>query len=92
MIMAPGGGAYFLVCMVYFKAYSLTVAKISIAIVMIDALEYYKNINPLGLSDNYSFAVLSTSVMNCHTSVESRGGSGVNILKFSTSPAQQNRE
>lgn len=59
---------------------------------MIDALEYYKNINPLGLSDNYSFAVLSTSVMNCHTSVESRGGSGVNILKFSTSPAQQNRE
>ena len=38
---------------------------------MIDAREYYKNINPLGLSDNHSFAVLSTSAMNCHTSVES---------------------
>ena len=33
------GGAYFLVCMVYLKAYSLTVAKITIAIVMIDARE-----------------------------------------------------
>ena len=28
------GGAYFLVCMVYLKAYSLTLAKINIAIVM----------------------------------------------------------
>ena len=46
----PGGGAYFLVCMVYLKAYSLTVAKITIAIVMIDAREYYKNINPLVLA------------------------------------------
>ena len=43
---SAGGGAYFLVCMVYLKAYSLTVAKITIAIVMIDAREYYKNINP----------------------------------------------
>ena len=72
MIMArEGGGAYFLVCMVYLKAYSLTVAKITIAIVMIDAREYYKNINPLGLNDNYSFAILSTSVMTYHTSVGS---------------------
>ena len=70
MIMARWG-AYFLVCMVYLKAYSLTIAKITIAIVMIDAREYYKNINPLGLSDNYSFAIFSTSVMNCHTSVGS---------------------
>ena len=62
---------YFLVCLVYLKAYSLAVAKITIAIVMIDAREYYKNINPLGLSDNHSFAILSTSVMKCHTSVES---------------------
>ena len=61
------GGAYFLVCMVYLKACSLTVAKITIAIVMIDAREYYKNINPQGLSDNYSFAILSASVMICHT-------------------------
>ena len=67
----PGGGTYFLVCMVYLKAYSLTVAKITIAIVMIDAREYYKNINPLGLNDNYSFAILSTSVMTYHTSVGS---------------------
>ena len=34
-----GGGAYFLVRMVYLKAYSLTVAKITMAIVMIDARE-----------------------------------------------------
>ena len=80
------GGAYFLVCMVYLKAYSLTVAKITIAIVMIDAREYYKNINPQGLSDNYSFAILSASVMNCHTSVESI------FKKFTASPVQQNRE
>ena len=83
----PGGGAYFLVCMVYLKAYSLTVAKITIAIVMIDAREYYKSINPLGLNENYSFAILSASVMNCHTSVESRGGSGVNILKIHCQPS-----
>ena len=49
--------------MVYLKAYSLAVAKITIAIVTIDAREYYKNINPQGLSDNYSFAILSESVM-----------------------------
>ena len=65
------GGAYFLVCMVYLKAYSLAVAKITIAIMMIDALEYCKNLNPLGLSDHHSFAIFSTSAMNCHTSVES---------------------
>ena len=35
--------------------------------VVIDAREYYKNINPQGLSDNYSFAILSASVMICHT-------------------------
>ena len=60
MIMARwgGGGAYFLVCMVYLKAYSLTAAKITIAIVMIDAREYYKNINPLGLSDNHTTVLL----------------------------------
>ena len=59
--------------MVYLKAYSLTryVAKITIAIVIINAREYYKNINPQGLSDNYSSAILSESVMNCHTSIES---------------------
>ena len=54
----PGGGAYFLVCMVYLKAYSLTVAKITIAIVMIDAGEYYKDINPLDLSDNHTTVLL----------------------------------
>ena len=70
MIMARGG-AYFLVCMVYLKANSLAAAKITIAIVMIDAREYYKTINPQGLSDNHSFAILSTSVLICHTSVES---------------------
>ena len=75
------GGAYFLVCMVYLKAYSLTVAKITIAIVMIDAREYYKNINPQGLSDNYSFAILSASVMICHTQ-----------LSHTASPVQQNRK
>ena len=60
-------GAYFLVCMVYLKVYSLAVEKITITIVMIDDREYYKNINPQGLSDNYSFAILSASVMICHT-------------------------
>ena len=36
-----------------------------------NAQQYYKNVNPQGLSDNYSFAILSESVMNCHTSIES---------------------
>ena len=57
MIMAREGGAYFLVCMVYLKAYSLTVAKITIAIVMIDAREYYKNINPQSRQLQFCYSV-----------------------------------
>ena len=52
MIMARG--VFFSMHGIFKPAYSLTVAKITIAIVMIDGREYYKNINPLGLSGNHS--------------------------------------
>ena len=58
--------------MVYLKAYSLTKYVANYHHCDSDnAQQYYKNLNPQGLSDNYSFAILSESVMNCHTSVES---------------------
>ena len=55
-----------------FKSLFFYCCKITIAIVMmleniIRLLTHYN----VGLSDNYSFAILSTSAMKCHTSVES---------------------
>ena len=52
--------------MVYLKAYSLTYIAHNQHCDSDNAREYYKNINPQGLSDNYSFSILSTSVTICH--------------------------
>ena len=66
--------------MVYLKAYSLTKYVANYHHCDSDnAQQYYKNLNPQGLSDNYSFAILSESVMNCHN--------WVNILKIHCQPS-----
>ena len=79
--------------MVYLKTYSLTAAKITIAIVMIDAREYYKNINPLGLSDNHTTVLLKYFVDICHELSHFSGVPGREWSQYfkNSLPAQYNK-